>query len=109
MSINRCDLCYELIVSGCQDTYSLPTGLTAGTTYTMSIEDGHGKVFTMSGSPTAQDEFNVSPSAFPEGMFNPYSGSYEITFTEDGELQDLTIEGNTYPCILMKIKDVTVI
>ena len=109
MSINLCDLCYELIVSACQDNYYLPTGLINGTDYTMSLEDLHGNVYTMTGSPTIDDEFIVTPNQFPDGMFNPYSGDYEITFTLNDELQELTINGAAYHCILMKIKDVTVI
>jgi len=110
MSINRCDLCYELIVSACQDNYYLATGLDNNVTYTMSLADMHGNVFTMTGSPSVEDEFAIGTMDFPEGMFNAYSGNYEITFTdEDDDIQELTIDGRNYFCILMKFKDVTII
>ena len=82
MSINLCDLCYELIVSACQDNYYLPTGLINGTDYTMSLEDLHGNVYTMTGSPTVDDEFIVTPNQFPDGMFTlelPAEGRLVLT------------------------------
>lgn len=109
MSINRCDLCYELIVDACQDSYALITGLDPNETYTMSLETTNGNTITMTGSLNQDNEFTIPTASFPQGMFNAYSGDYEIVFTLDDEVQELTIDGNSYYCILMKFKDVTVV
>lgn len=111
MSINRCDLCYELQVSACESSYTFPIGLSHNQTYTMVLEDLHGNIFEQDGSPTQGSGglWTITVSDFPEGMFNAYSGTYEITFEHDGVLVPIVLDTTEYQCIVMKFKDVTVV
>jgi hypothetical protein len=115
MSINRCDLCYELIVKPCQNSYVFDTGL-PNTTHTMVLEDMHGNIFTEVNVPDGvSGEWTIHADQYPEGMFNEFSGTYEVYFTLgasggiDGDLTPLTIDGTEYQCILIKVKNVTVV
>lgn len=114
MSINRCDICYHYVGEACQGTYEIPTGLSAGT-YTLVLEDQNGNVYmdtaAVAGAGSGHP-VTITVSDYPDGMFNQWSGSYEIYFTDggfDGTQKTLSIAGKEYPCILMTFKDVTVI
>jgi hypothetical protein len=115
MSINQCDICYTMVANPCEDTYEIPTGLTGNITYTMVLEDHHGNLYISDANqPTVQpgNPVTISISSFDKGMFNQWSGSYEIWFTDggiDGNQQTLTIGGKEYPCVLMTFKDVTIV
>jgi hypothetical protein len=101
MSINRCDICYHYVAMACQDTYEIETGLNEGETYTIVLEDHNGNIYMNdmvqpSGQPG--NPVTISTSSFPAGMFNQWSGSYEIYFTDgglDGEQQTLTFKDVT--------------
>lgn len=113
MSINRCDLCYELIVDACQASYTFPTGLSSQT-YTMVLEDIHGNIFTEINIPDEGGNWTIHASMYPIGMFNEYSGTYEVYFVEgSGDIGDpnvpLYINETEYQCIKIKIKNATLI
>lgn len=106
MSINICDLCYEVTVPACQDTYNIPAGLTPDTYYTLILEDSNGNIYNNLSTTLPDGSFLLTTSEFPDGMFNEWSGSYRITFSlgvgivTEGDAE-LTIDGNTYFCIVM--------
>lgn len=116
MSISYCDLCYEYVATPCE-AFEIPVGLSAITEYTMVLVDGHGNIFTQTGFPAALNpiSWSIDPSTFPDGMFNEFSGSYEVHFHEGGEYDSgaepatLTIGDKEYQCVLITFKNVTVI
>jgi len=116
MSINICDLCYEATVPACQDTYTFDTGLTAATPYTMILEDVNGNQYNYISTPAGgSGTWTLNTSYFPDGMFNQWSGSYRITFSADtsGDAtvgdEELTIDGSSYFCIIMKMVKSTLV
>jgi hypothetical protein len=117
MSISYCDLCYEFIAEPCENII-LPVGLSAVTEYTMVLTDNHGNTYVQTGfpDPSVPDSlWTVTVNNFPEGMFNEWSGTYEVHFHEGGAYdpeaatEPMTIKGVEYQCILIKFKKVTVI
>lgn len=104
MSINRCDLCYNVKVLSCTDTIEINAGLTPSTQYTVFLEDNHSNIYTRTLTTDGSGAFTLTVSDFPDGMFNAYSGSYEVSVstsaTEDTS-EELTIEGSSYYCILL--------
>lgn len=117
MSISYCDLCYEYVATPCT-SFTFPIGLNAVTEYTMVLVDGHGNIFTQTGYPdpsVPESTWTIDPSTYPDGMFNEFSGSYEVHFHEGGEYDSaaapstLTISGKEYQCVLITFKNVTVI
>ncbi len=116
MSINICDLCYEVAVPACQDEYSFDTGLTAATPYTMILEDANGIQYNYIDSPVGGNgTWTIDTTYFPGGMFNQWSGTYRITFSADttGDAvigdEELTIDGNSYFCIVLKMVKSTLV
>lgn len=108
MSINRCDICYHYVKASCADTISFQTGLDPNETYTIVIEDQNGNNYVKQDIEMGGNGYTINVADYPEGMFNQWSGSYEIYFTDggfDGEQQTLTIDGKEYPCILMTFKN----
>jgi len=113
MSINRCDLCYELIVEPCQSSYVFPTGLPSET-HTMVLEDMHGNIFTEISVPDGSGNWTIHADMYPDGMFNQFSGTYEVHFVYGvGGIDDasvpVTVDETEYQCILIKVKNATLI
>ena len=113
MSVNRCDLCYELVLNPCQESYTFATGLD-NTLHTMVLRDIHGNIFTEMQNPDgAAGLWTIHASMYPEGMFNQFSGSYEVYFVEgtdtDNVSSTLYINEQEYQCILIKIRKETLI
>lgn len=116
MSINICDLCYEVTVPECKDIYTFATGLDSGTYYTMIMEDANGNLFNYISTPDGGDGmWTLDTTYFPEGMFNQWSGTYRLTFSADtsGDAtvgdEELTIDGNSYFCIVLKMVKSTLV
>lgn len=110
MSINRCELCYEKVVSGCESTITFNVGLTPSTSYTVFLEDQNSNIYTRTLTTNGSGAFTLTVSDFPDGMFNAYSGSYEISVSTSSSIdtsEELTISGNSYYCILLKFQKQT--
>ena len=110
MSINRCDLCYVKTIASCGSTIEFNVGLTPSASYTVWLYDQNENIFTRDVTADLTGDLTLTISDYPDGMFNAYSGSYEISVstssTEDTS-EELTIEGSTYFCILLKFKTLT--
>ena len=84
MSINICDLCYEVTVPACKTTYIFDTGLDDQTQYSIILEDINGNTFNYVDTPSGNTgTWILDTTFFPEGMFNQWSGTYRITFSAD--------------------------
>ena len=104
MSINVCDLCYSLVVSQCSNSYTLPITLIPSTAYNMWVEDMHGNIFQYSSTTNGTGKFTLITTEFPQGMFNQWSGTYEVTFNyslDNQTYEPFTIDGGTYQCMLL--------
>ena len=112
MSINVCELCYVLEVPACQSTYSVLTGISHVAFHWMFLEDEHGNVFVQKGKTLQPDgkAWVIDTNDYPDGMFTAASGSYTLTWSDTNDINnqvDLEIDGDPYPCIILKFKDVT--
>ena len=107
MSINICELCYVKVVPACQSTYVVNTGLDENTTYWLNIEDVNGNVYQTYNNPGAGGLWNIYLDTYPDGCFNAFSGDYILTWSTSESFEDqvdLTINGETYPCMILKFK-----
>lgn len=110
MSINICELCYTKVVEACQSTYIVTTGLDHDLVYWLFLEDINGNLYKTQGQPDGIfGEWNINTHDYSPGMFNAYSGDYILTWSKSDNIDDqvdLTINGETYPCIILKFKQV---
>lgn len=109
MSINICDLCYEMTVEACYSALFVEAGLTPATSYTAWIEDKNERLYTQTVTTDAGGDFTLDLSAFDEGMFNAFSGSYLLTVSTSATsqtIEELTIQGQAYQCIKVSFQDI---
>lgn len=111
MSINVCEICYVMEVPACQSSYSVLTGISHTTFHWMFLEDEHGNVFVQKGKTLQPDgkAWVIDTTDYPAGMFTAHSGSYTLTWSDSNDINDqvdLEIDGVTYPCIILKFKDI---
>lgn len=112
MSINVCDLCYVMEVPACQSTYSILTGLSHVPFHWMFLEDELGNIYVQKGKTLQPDgkAWVLHTADYPTGMFTAHSGSYTLTWSSSNDImaqEDLSINDQTYPCIILKFKDIT--
>lgn len=110
MSINRCDLCYEVVAdTTCgSGTTTLLIELELNTFYWMWMEDVNGNVYQYGNNTDGSGAFTFDSQWFPEGMFNAYSGPYDVSFstsqsTNTGE--PFMVDGTEYNCLLLTYKN----
>lgn len=112
MSINICELCYEMTVPACQTSYSILTGLSHVNFHWLFLEDAHGNIFKQKGKTLQPDgkAWVLDTTDYPDGMFNAYSGSYTLTWSDSDDIMDqvdLEINDQIYPCIILHFFDST--
>jgi hypothetical protein len=79
----------------------------------MVLEDIHGNIYTQDGTPdVVTTDWTITTGDFPDGMFNQWSGSYNIHFIDAGhDINEraitLTINEEQYECVIMKFKIIT--
>lgn len=104
-----CDSCYEMDYIACYSQVSFIAGLTPITEYTIFVRDRHGNFFTQEVVTDADGNFELDTTLFPEGMFNQYSGTYEISaslsplFTTS---ETMTIGYEEFNCIKINFHNV---
>lgn len=110
MSINICELCYVKVVPPCQTYYVVNTGLDENTNYYFSIEDINGNIYKTEGhSGGPLGTWYIYLDTYPDGCFNAFSGDYILTWSTSENFEDqvdLLIDGETYPCIILKFKQI---
>jgi len=109
MSINICDLCYELTAVSCYGLINLEVGLDANTSYTVFIQDKFVNYYTETIISDGIGSLLLNLDNFPDGLFTPFSGYYTISVSTNSlnnTFEDLTLEGETYSCIKAKFIDV---
>lgn len=109
MSVNICDLCYEMTGEACYSALFIETGLTPATDYTVWIEDHNERLYTQAVTTDSGGDITLDLSAFDEGMFNAFSGYYIITVsTSDTSqtIEELTVQGQAYQCIKVTFHDI---
>lgn len=100
-----CPSCYRDYISQCPVSLSIKAGLIADTIYLAQMQDKfqklHQTFFTTDGGGIG----TIDTSELTEGLFTPYSGSFEFkVFDEENDLQDLTINGTAYDCIEFEVR-----
>lgn len=109
MSINVCDLCYELTAVSCYGQLRLDIGQMANRVMTAFVEDKFGNFFAQGVLTDGIGSITLQMADFPEGMFNPYSGIYTVSISTSSlqsTYENMTIEGDNYNCIKVKFVDV---
>ena len=74
----------------------------------MWMEDVNGNVYQYGNNTDGSGAFTFDSQWFPEGMFNAYSGPYDISFstsqsTNTGE--PFMVDGTEYNCLLLTYKN----
>ena len=109
MSINICDLCYEMTGEACYSALFFEAGLTPSTAYTVWIEDKNEHLYTQSVTTDSGGDITLDLTDFDEGMFNAFSGSYIVTVSTSATsqtIEELTIQGQAYQCIKVTFQDI---
>lgn len=85
---------------------SFSLGLTALTAYYILIEDAKGNVYTHQYTTGAGGAFTVDTALYPEGLFNEYAGTFELTIKNaltDTTVVSFTVSATTYDCCKFSI------
>jgi len=107
-----CDTCKQVTVKACQASYTLTTGLTPATTYTVALHAGNGNTYTQEVTTDGSGNITIDAAAvdFPEGFWVPESGGYVLKVYPNNDLdtpEDLTIDAVVYTCIQLNFTYVT--
>jgi hypothetical protein len=99
-----CQTCVPITKLACEASYNFKAGLTPNTEYTIALENQKGKVYSALITTDSIGGFTIDATAteFPEGMFIPESGIYQLRAYTDSEMTILApmIFGTTqYDCI----------
>jgi len=99
-------------VKACQASYTLTTGLTPATTYTVALHAGNGNTYTQEVTTDGSGNITIDAAAvdFPEGFWVPESGGYVLKVYPNNDLdtpEDLTIDAVVYTCIQLNFTYVT--
>ena len=108
MSINICDLCYDLVGEACYSSLFIEAGLSATSDYTVHIEDKHEHSYTQDITTDDQGDITLDLTLFPDGMFTAFSGSYIVTVTQVGEtaVESIIVDGQDYSCVKLVFQEV---
>ena len=106
MSVNICDLCYEMTGEACYSALFIEAGLTPTTDYTVWVEDRNDRIYIQAVTTDSGGDITLDLSAFDEGMFNAFSGSYIITVSTSQTIEELTVQGQAYQCIKVTFQDI---
>ena len=107
--MDNCSLCYHLKAQSCYGSLHITAGLTHNHSYTVFLEDHHGHFHTQSVTSDNSGNFSLDLTAFPEGMFTAFSGTYELsvsTSAVSSTYETITIAAATYDCIAIDFVDV---
>lgn len=107
-----CDTCKQVMLKACQASYTLTTGLTPATTYTVALHAGNGNTYTQEVTTDGSGNITIDAAAedFPEGFWVPESGGYVLKVYPNDDLdtpEDLTIDAVVYTCIQLNFTYVT--
>jgi predicted nucleic acid-binding Zn-ribbon protein len=100
-----CDACYELSKEFCGEINISP-GLTPNDTFYLQIINQRIQRTSQLITINEDGSFDIDLDSLQDGFFNPYSGKYELylSTTSDGEdYVDMTLEEDTYKCIVLTI------
>lgn len=113
MAIQFCTTCYPLSGIACGDELVLDTGLTALTTYYVWVKDRFDRIYVQEVISEVDGSLTVDLTAFPDGLFNKYAGSFLFTVStsdEEDTEEEFTIGSVDYTCFIVTFSDeVTVI
>lgn len=103
-AITICQTCVPITKLTCEASYNFKAGLTPNTEYTIALENQKGKVYSALITTDSIGGFTIDATAteFPDGMFIPESGIYQLRAYTDSEMTILApmIFGTTqYDCI----------
>lgn len=77
-------------------------GLAPATTPHIWITDKFGKQYKDQVTVKTDGSFDITGANFPEGMFNPSAGGFDLFVSSDANgvnIETLTISGKSYNCI----------
>ena len=103
-----CDECYDVVICSCENFCLAPDGgITAGEDYILTLIDKFGDEYTQEITATAYATLCVDVSQFPDGFFNPFAGSWEITLAtalDPGTDIQVVYGSISYTCISLRAK-----
>lgn len=107
-----CDTCQPLTVKACQTSYTLTTGLTPATIYTVALQAVNGNTYTQEVTSDGSGNITIDTTAtgFPDGLFTPESGGYILkVYANSSMTTPLTIKVGLmeYTCINLNFTYVT--
>lgn len=104
MSISICELCYKIERPACQESMTIEMGLAPSTEYTLFIRDKFDHDYTETITTDPDGSMIIDLTAFPEGMFTEFSGSYELSVSTNdlySTHEAITISGTEYLCVII--------
>lgn len=109
--ITPCDSCYEYILPACpaeDDVITIRGGLAASTQYHWYVQDDKFKTtYHDTATTNASGHIDIPVNAFPENLFNEFSGNFTIFFKTSDEataVANLTFGGTTYQCVKLSFE-----
>jgi len=110
MSCQDCDECLEVTGVACYSILDIVAGLDADTSYTVFLKDRHGNYFTQDITTDSAGDFQLDLTAFDDGMFNQYSGAYQLEVSQNALWPEnpevLTIGYEEYACLVIKFQNI---
>jgi len=99
----RCEACFEQTVTTC-DIVTIAAGLTASTTFELFILDQFANQYNKPVTTDGSGSFEIDFSVFPDGLFNPNGGEYEVFISAAASpvtVIPMTLSGVIFNCILL--------
>lgn len=106
-----CETCYQITLPACSTELKVPTSLTAGQVYFISLEDKFGNAFTDYAETDEDGNLIIDMTGFPEGLTNPNIGSLMLTVfafyvSDYSAATPITFSEQEYTCIEIQFQKV---
>lgn len=104
----NCDECYE--VSRSDSSLNFIYGLTPSTQYYLWVIDKFRNVYKNLFTSGVDGSFDIDLTDYPDGMFNPYAGDFEVFISSDvagDTVIPLTVYATPYNCLILTISSAT--
>ncbi len=103
-----CSTCFEITLQSCPATIELIGGLDPSTEYFWVIRTKTGKVYQRKATTNGSGKLSIDTSMLPDGMLNPYAGSFQLEIREGGNylnIVPLSLNDENYTCVLLSFAE----
>lgn len=112
MSIDFCDECYEVNGLACGSSVTLEAAFTPGNTRYLWVENPRNpqEFYVDQVTVNGSGDLVMTLSAYPDGMFTEYSGSYRVTVSTSQTVdtnETITVGAKNYKCYILRFNKTT--